>query len=585
MNLNDFKLVIASGIFAAGCVTQGNLGEPSDGTTVDSEGITASTFSNVPGESPWLFGMHEPGGESRMSGANHPGWIVFTEEIGHNPGDIGGKSYSWASDQHYGVIVRLNNGYNDDSKNYHPGALPCESEYGNFAQRAANFVAHSSGAHIWLIGNETNFSREWPACGQTECTAFANLQPITAARYASAFKQVRAAIRGVSGHDHDQVIVQGTGPVNSEVACAPGTPAGYDWVNYHTDILERLKVNEYEIGADGFAIHAYTHDSNSANVQCDDPDWTHGCVTNPANGTQRHYQFLTYRDILAATPTVAKQLPVYITESDQELAPSWNDTPNDWIQKAYAEINSWNSDPSHQRIRALAIYRWAPYIDDNNKGDAKYDISRRPNVLNDFAAALTQPYRWDTADCDFDTATQMNMCDGPNGRFRASFKYFGLDAVGRPLEPEHCIGDECYQTFERLHMNRSASSPCKYGACLSFSGIDSFKRDNLGSPFSDAFDGDIAHCNDAPAIRRPTACIPLFTNQPGSQLNTIYQNNKGLELYGYPITAIRQSCNWEGKTTRPCLYTERAKLGYFANNAGTKYEWQGMRLGAEELGK
>lgn len=33
-------------------------------------------------DSPYLFGMHDPGGEQHMTQSGKPGWIVFTEAIG-----------------------------------------------------------------------------------------------------------------------------------------------------------------------------------------------------------------------------------------------------------------------------------------------------------------------------------------------------------------------------------------------------------------------------------------------------------------------------------------------------------------------
>lgn len=104
----------------------------------------------------FIFGIHEPGGESHMLELQRPGWIVFTEGIGSDPNDKSGKDYRQWSDKGIGVIVRLNNGY-------HPGGtIPNQGNYANFAKRCANFVANSAGARIWIIGNEMNFAIERP---------------------------------------------------------------------------------------------------------------------------------------------------------------------------------------------------------------------------------------------------------------------------------------------------------------------------------------------------------------------------------------------------------------------------------------
>ena len=107
-------------------------------------------------DSEFIFGIHEPGGEQYMLEAGRPGWIVFTEGVGHDPNDQSGRDYRAYSDRGIGVIVRLNNGY------YPNGTIPPSDRYAAFAQRCANFVAHSAGCKLWIIGNEMNFDIERP---------------------------------------------------------------------------------------------------------------------------------------------------------------------------------------------------------------------------------------------------------------------------------------------------------------------------------------------------------------------------------------------------------------------------------------
>jgi hypothetical protein len=61
-------------------------------------------------DTPFIFGIHEPGGEQHMLDAGKPGWIVFTEGIGSEPGDHSGKDFSQWSDRGLGILCRLNNG-------------------------------------------------------------------------------------------------------------------------------------------------------------------------------------------------------------------------------------------------------------------------------------------------------------------------------------------------------------------------------------------------------------------------------------------------------------------------------------------
>jgi hypothetical protein len=103
-----------------------------------------------------IFGIHEPGGEGHMLELCKTGWIVFTEGIGNDPNDKGGRDYRQWSDKGLGVIVRLNNGYEP------AGTIPNQLRYEAFAQRCANFVENSQGARLWIIGNEMNFAVERP---------------------------------------------------------------------------------------------------------------------------------------------------------------------------------------------------------------------------------------------------------------------------------------------------------------------------------------------------------------------------------------------------------------------------------------
>jgi hypothetical protein len=145
------------------------------------------------GESPFIFGVHDPEGAPHMAD-KRKGWILFTEELGRDPNNAGGRDYRAWADQGFGIIVRLNHGYGPTN-----GTLPYAKHYAAFAQRATRFVAASPGAHIWIVGNEMNWDQEWPRYeGVTE--------EITPDRYVQAFRQVRSAIKGLSGHAGDQVI-------------------------------------------------------------------------------------------------------------------------------------------------------------------------------------------------------------------------------------------------------------------------------------------------------------------------------------------------------------------------------------------
>lgn len=403
-----------------------------------------------PLESNYIFGIHEAGGERHMAEVGRRGWIVFTEEIGHDPTVRDGRDYRVYSDQGFGVIVRLNNGY------FPNGTIPNSQNYNAFAQRCAAFVAASSGCKIWIIGNEMNYQIERPpaiplrispqlprpqdagqpagvsatssgvldwarrlfralvpsqpsnapasptptatplppgdpfgrslperfsAIHQPTATRTADerfaaaaaadgFEVITPTLYAQCFKRCRDTIRGVAGHANDQVLIGAVAPWNNQTAY-PGNERG-DWVRYFQDILNVLGPT----GLDGITLHTYTHQADPNLIFSDQK-------MNPPFA-DRHFEFRAYRDFMNAIPAAMRALPVYITETNQDVP--WHDQNIAWIQRAYGEIDWWNQQPNHQQIRALVLYRW-PVID-------LWFIEGKGGVVEDFKLALQQDYRW-----------------------------------------------------------------------------------------------------------------------------------------------------------------------------------------------
>jgi hypothetical protein len=307
----------------------------------------------------YIFGLHDPGGQNLMVEKQKQGWMLVTEELGADPHGPGGPDYSFLSNQGLGVIVRLNHGYGDK------GTIPQSSRYDDFAQRCGNFVAGSKGCHIWIIGNETNMSWERPGGPNGEV--------ITPELYARCFKKCRDNIRSRPGRGNDQVIVAAVGPWNIDTKY-PDNPSG-DWVKYFRHILDRL------VGqCDGIAIHTYT---NGHALDFITKDYWQGAP----GYTHLRYQFRSYIDFMNAIPEDMRNLPVYITETDQNL--EWKNEPGSkWVQTAYQEIDRWNSELANQPIQALILYRW-PLVADQ----PQWAISTRPHIINDFKAAMDREYR------------------------------------------------------------------------------------------------------------------------------------------------------------------------------------------------
>jgi murein DD-endopeptidase MepM/ murein hydrolase activator NlpD len=284
-----------------------------------------------------LPGFHDIGGEPLMADA--PGWVTVTEAIGSDPNDHNGRDYRHLAP--HGVLVRLNNGYGST------GTIPPPDRYGDFAQRAANFVAASKGCHRWIIGNEPNLKVERP-----------DGIPISAAQYAQCFVLCREAIRSVQRDA--QLLTAAIGPWNIESG---------DWLAYFEEVLGAL------LGSvEGIALHTYTHGADPALVNSNakmDPPYD-----------DRFYHFRAYRDFLSRVPAWARQLPVYITETDEDVP--WLDQNNGWIQAAASEIHEWNQQAGTQKIMCLCCYRWS--------SDDRWAMNNKDGVLDDFQDAVALRY-------------------------------------------------------------------------------------------------------------------------------------------------------------------------------------------------
>ncbi|MFN4033864.1 MAG: hypothetical protein ACK4ME_09690, partial [Fimbriimonadales bacterium] len=306
-----------------------------------------------PANPPWIFGLHEPGGEFAAVAEGKRIWILFTEELGADPNNQSGRDYRPYRDAGHGVIVRLNYGY-------HPnGTLPPAAQYALFAQRVANFVRNSHGAHIWIIGNETNLPVEWPGGESGE--------PITVARYAQVFKLCRDAIRALPGHEDDWVCAA---PVGTYAPPFPqyGIPG---FLDYWAQMLNAIGAEQ-----DALILHAYTHGSDPNNI------FSEARMQPPYDQVYLHFR--VYRNLLSRVPASLRHLPVFITETNQ--GEPWTNTNNGWIKNAYMELNTWNQNPANQTIWGLCLYR-CPQID-------PYYIEGKWNTIQDWREAMRNDYRW-----------------------------------------------------------------------------------------------------------------------------------------------------------------------------------------------
>lgn len=317
-------------------------------------GSTASASPSYAGgnEPSYIFGIHDPGGEYLMAEKGKKGWVLITEELrNYDPATGRGGDYSGLYNEGFGVIVRLNWGY-------HPnGTIPYSYQYDIFAEKCADWVKESRGCDIWIIGNEMNKPSERPGG--------VNGEVITPQMYIDCFKKVRNAIKQATGGaaSTEQVVIGAVAPWNNK------TNNMY-WIDYFKEILYGLQGE-----CDGIAIHTYTHGPEVWRITSEEKPWP--------QYPDAHFDFRTYQDFMNAIPDSMRNLPVYITETDQDGP--WLDEDNGWIQAAYEEINRWNSTPGNQKIRCLLLYRW--------RGD-RYEFYNKGQVHKMFRSAMDNDYRW-----------------------------------------------------------------------------------------------------------------------------------------------------------------------------------------------
>ncbi|MBL7201256.1 MAG: N-acetylmuramoyl-L-alanine amidase [Anaerolineae bacterium] len=315
-------------------------------------------------ESRYIYGMHDPDGEQPVREMGTRGWILFVERIFANPQEAHGRDYGrWANDD-FGIIARFQHDW------FPGGTIPRPDKYGAFAQRIGNYVEHSQGCHIWIIGNETNHEQERP-----------HGQLITPGMYAECYVKCWQQIHSRPGHENDQVVTASVGPWNNTTPY-PGNESG-DWVQYFVDMLREIRDRDCPV--DAIALHTYTQDYDRDHPE---RDWSHlvtSEATMDAPFDHLHKHFRTYQDYMNAIPRELQRVPVYITETNRNGP--WHDHNTGWVQKAYKEIDDWNQTPGHQQIRCLLLYRW--------EGD-QWKIKGKGKVLDDWREAMSHRYVWRT---------------------------------------------------------------------------------------------------------------------------------------------------------------------------------------------
>ncbi len=355
-----------------------------------------SNASELPtGVSPHIFGIHavalsdDPHTKDKIRGLYHgknkQGWIFFTEGIGRHPQNINLNQairdflWEWAS-LGYGVIVRLNNGYEPG------GTLPESQYYDDFAATCARWAELylkradlSQADYTWAIqiGNEQNNPREHPGGWENP------REHITAELYAQAFNKAYARIK--QAVPNAIVCTGAVDPYNSAPLKLLGNTR---WrpLDYYKTMMDNITA------LDGIILHAYTHGPSLETI-------THLTTFDDPFMDDHYFDFQTYRLFMEQIPAKWKDVPVYITETNHICRPpsapvcddpnalGWVNNNTGWVKEMYKEIDRWNKTPYAQQIRASLLYRWM--------GD-QWSLEDKGGILSDFKEALNNDYRWRT---------------------------------------------------------------------------------------------------------------------------------------------------------------------------------------------
>jgi murein DD-endopeptidase MepM/ murein hydrolase activator NlpD len=335
------------------------------------------------GESPYLYGLHDHDNDpqeylNRITNQGATGWVTATIAIGSNPNDTGGDDFTGLTNQGHTVIVRLNNGYCPD------GTIPPRSKYSDFATRAANYVAATRGASIFVIGNETNLANEWPVVN-------GRLQYVSPQDYAELFRLSYNAIkaRRPDAKVISQALAPFAGPYGGGQTCGyEHDPNPLNWVQYMSQMLTAIKSTG---GIDGIALHINSRGYTYADI--------HSTEKRSAGGQMLYWSFYVYKDwVDLGIPRDLYHLPLYATESNGVYYWSGGHPENPgshyirgWMQEIYAEIDRYNQSAAGSgkpTFRCVNMYRWC--CDEWNIKNSPY----KGDILTDLDEAVSRKYRW-----------------------------------------------------------------------------------------------------------------------------------------------------------------------------------------------
>ena len=288
------------------------------------------------GDATHIYGIHDWGSGANGLFNGKSRWDVETIRVGIDAP----TNLPQINNEGFTLILRLGKGWGE--------SVPrSSSEWDSFAASCASTVCvYTTYSKRFIIGNEFNANFD------------AN---IPASSYIQVYNKCYTAIK--SRAPEVEVIMGAVAPYNA--SNNPGGPYSYAWLNYFYTMVTAVGNN-----CDGYAIHAYGGRLGDADPRDDN-----------------YYAFGVYKDWMGilALNYFTSQKPVYLTEMNCFIDGFGTTTgypkypySAGWINKAYEDINNWNTTHS-QKIQCAC---WFAYT---NGGFPGYDLTLVPQASSDFS--------------------------------------------------------------------------------------------------------------------------------------------------------------------------------------------------------
>ncbi len=322
------------------------------------------------GQSARLFGVHDLSGGSiaHLEGASpdscDKGWITHLLYLD-------GGSHAVTPPTGISLIVRLD--WNGSESAPADGGIR-----GAYADRFVDTVSRSPDVHVWILGNEPNFTISG---GLSPLSAF--IEPYIEP-FVDNYARVRDRVHGVSGHESDLVLL----------------PAPSPWSPCFLEGFARIirGIGDRGVTIDGFAIHPGTrHPNDSQRSERVDSD-----ARAPGNCevgyTESFDQYRVFEDFIQVTnDTGHSSKPIFITESahntDATGVVNHVDEDRGFFTAMYQRVANWNA-ANGNRIRALTPYRWERFGDGTGRD---HSIRDKPSLEADHRRGAT--HTWTTPEC------------------------------------------------------------------------------------------------------------------------------------------------------------------------------------------